>query len=761
MADVATLFFNIDSSSARTAATDLAKVNDAAARASRGAENLNRTLRDQNGRFRSSVDVTKQYGNEVQRLAAKYNPALNAVYQYQQAQLELNRAVMLGVLTQKQADAALDGVAAGMRRAASSAQAYGTGMNGVNNIQASVGNQFAQLNDVVVTAWGGMNPALIGMQQGMQMVQGFAGQSLPQALNTLRGAFMQLLNPLTLATVGGVAAASALIQLGTSFFSSGGDAATFEERVSSAESAIDRLNKTSKSLSRSGLEELGQKYGVINSHVRELVENQRLLALAEGTKAVNDALKSMTDELGGGVFNTAYGELGRVFETTANNAQILYGRIAEIGSLDSIDKQLFAIRGLKGELAAVTDNFRDMTPEQAKMLKVLVEAEDKAMQLKAAADRLPASFAAAASAAAKITDELNRATSAAVRLANAAISDVRFAQIELDFRTDPIKKAGALAVATFEAEVDKSGMDQWLYNMERDKVRKNAEEAARIRNEVERRNEADREAERKSKAGAGAAARELKAAQKGFQSLRELMEQDSLFQTAEYEKRQAQLDMALAKKLVSEQNYQEMRKQLQMMYFGSEFEQNAVNYALDLQQLEMANNAKLLSEEQYLMKRQQLQWDYMAQADSVNANLLSQELSNWGAHFGDMNRLAGGGYDSLIRLQKSFAAASALINTWLGYTKALAEGPPMTPWMRLAWAGKILAAGMGAVNAIKGGGSGSSASTASAAAKAEPQRNVLVRLEGDEWLVGLAEGIMTEIYEQTGNGRVVVQRDYS
>lgn len=57
---------------------------------------------------------------------------------------------MLGVLTQGQADAALAGVTAGMQRAATSATSYANGMRGVNNIQGTVGNQFAQLNDVVV-----------------------------------------------------------------------------------------------------------------------------------------------------------------------------------------------------------------------------------------------------------------------------------------------------------------------------------------------------------------------------------------------------------------------------------------------------------------------------------------------------------------------------------------------------------------------------------------------------------------------------------
>src|SRR5690606_30714441 len=125
MADAATLVYDIDSAAARTAASDLAKLNAASAKAAGGADKLNKSLRDSQGRFRSSYDVAKQYGSEIQSLAAKYNPALSAVYQYQQAQLEVNRAVALGVLTQQQADAALERTAAQLRATAAASQQFG------------------------------------------------------------------------------------------------------------------------------------------------------------------------------------------------------------------------------------------------------------------------------------------------------------------------------------------------------------------------------------------------------------------------------------------------------------------------------------------------------------------------------------------------------------------------------------------------------------------------------------------------------------
>lgn len=777
MADVATLVFDIDSSQARTAASDLAKLNDASVRASSGADKLNRTLRDSQGRFRSSASVAKEYGSEVRQLAAKYNPALNAVYQYQQAQVELNRAVALGVLTQAQAETTLAGVASGMRQAALGARTYETGMRGVNNVQASVGNQFAQLNDVVVTAWGGMNPALIGMQQGMQMVQGFAGQSVPQALGTLKGAFAQLLNPTTLLTVGLVAGGAALIQWGASVLMAEEDTRSFEDVLSDLENQISTIRELNKFSGADGISAMGEAYGEVTKEVRELIEARRFLAAEMAKDDLSEAMEKISSDTGTSFWQSWLGDtsggvgasqaiidaenrienLRNTLIITESDAKTLGVAMEAAFNAKTVEDQVATLALVRQYLTIIAQSGREGADAAAKMLEEIIEAEDAARKLLAAAGNLPATFSAAASAASKITDELNRAVNAAYRLANSAISDVRFAQIELDFRTDPIEKAGALAAAKFDEEVGKSGMDQWLYNSLRQQAIDAAKETAVIMGEVDKLNKADREAERGDKSGGAA---DLKAAQKGFQSLRELLEQDSMFQFAEYEKRQAQLDAALSKKLLSEQNYEEMRKQLQMMYFGTEYQQNAVNYQLDLEQLNMAFEARLLSEQQYLMRRQQLQHEYYSNAISVNQNQTAQQLSNMSADFAQMNQLAGGGYDKLMRAQKTFAAGSALINAYLAASQALAD-PTVPFWGKFAAFAKVLAAGMGAVNAIKGSGSGSAASTASAATRADPTKNVLINLTGEGWMVDLVEEVLVQAYEQSGNGRVIVQRDYS
>lgn len=781
MANQAELVYEIDSSAARTAATDLAKMNDAAARAAGGADKLNKTLRDNQGRFKSSSSVAKEYGSEIQSLAAKYNPALSAVYKYQQAQLELNRAVALGVVTQTQADAALARVASELQRTTTAANNYATGMGRVNNVQASVGNQFAQLNDVVVTAWGGMNPALIGMQQGMQMVQGFAGQSLPQALGTLRGAFAQLFNPVTLVTIGVVAGGAALIQWGASALGASEDAKTLDDRLSELDNQISAINDLNKFSSTDGIEAMGRAYGDVTDQVRELIAAQKYLATEQARTDLNSIIGALSNETGTTFWQAWFGDtsggvlvsqqiidaenrvknLQETLSLTENDARSLGYAMDQAFNAQNLQDQISRLATVRDYLTIIAKAGGEGADEARRMLSEIIKAEDAARRLDSAAGGLPGKFAAAASEAARIADNLNRAVSAAARLAASAVSDARFAQIELDFRTDEVAKAGAIAAAKFDAEVGKnSKMDQWLYNSLRQQAVDGAKETARIMGKVRALDEADREAERKGKSGGGKAARELKAAEKGFQSLQELMQRESIFQVAEYQKRQAQLDQALAKKLISEQNYQDMRSQLQMLYFGTEFERNALNYQMDLEQLKAAFDAKLLTEQQYLMQRNQMQHEYYSNAIGVDQNASSQMLSQMSADFAQMNSLAGGGYDSLLRAQKAFAAGSALINAYLAASQAMAD-PTVPYWMKIAAYAKVLAAGLGAVNAIKGGGggSGSSASTATPTARAEPQRNILVRLEGPSFMVDMAEEIMTQIYEQSRDGRVVIQRD--
>lgn len=772
MADYATLVFDIDSTQARGAAKALGDLNSATIKAANGASRFEKTLRDTNGRFQSTSKYIEDNRAEVERLALAYNPVLAAQIRYRDEAIKTGAAVKAGVITEQQRVDILQRTKVALDASAGAAQRFGAAQQQAGGHTANV---FAQLNDIGVMMAAGQNPIQLALQQGTQLNQvwasmGKGGQSLKGVFGVLSGAIGSMLNPMSLLTIGVIAGGAALVQFGSAIIGAGSDSKTFADNISAAETAIARANAASKALASRGLVEIGEKYGIVTAEILSLVEAEKQLGIADGTKALTAALKqlaneALTDRWG---VNDQLADLSEAFKISSLQANELRHRLSDIGKMKVLQDQIDALAEIRNELSLVTNGFTNLSPPQKEMLERLHDAEDQARQLLATTNNMPAAFNAAANSASRITDELNRAVSAAARLAASAISDARFAQIELDFRTDSIGKAGAIAAAKFDEEVGKNiGVDGALFNAMRNQAIEGAKEAARIQAEVQRLNDADREAERKANQksrGGGAAERkasaELKAAEKGFQSLRELLEKESLYQVAEYERRQAQLDNALSKKLISEQNYQLMRNQLQVNYFGSEYERNALQYELDLQQLDEFHAKGLLKEEQYQIAKKNLHSKSVTELGQLQQGSFGQDLQNMSAHFGEMAALAGNYNDKFLRAQKIFGAASALISTYQGAAKALELPFPYN----IAAAGKVIAAGMGFISAIKGSGSGggssggSSASTATAV-KEEPVRNVLLRLEGDPWLTGLTEQLITQFYEASANGRVIVSRD--
>lgn len=83
---------------------------------------------------------------------------------------------------------------------------------GAGAIQANTGNIAAQFQDIGVTAAMGMNPLIIGLQQGTQLSAVFA-QSGGSMGKVLAAAFMQIASAQALVTIGLVSAIAALIQL--------------------------------------------------------------------------------------------------------------------------------------------------------------------------------------------------------------------------------------------------------------------------------------------------------------------------------------------------------------------------------------------------------------------------------------------------------------------------------------------------------------------------------------------------------------------
>lgn len=184
-------------------------------------------------------------GKELDRLRAKYSPLFNTINNYKTAVADIRRAHAVGAISanemaaaiSKERQAALASTAAIKGRNAALSDTP-TGRSGGPSPYTS--NIAAQFQDIGVTAFGGMSPLQIALQQGTQLSAVFNdlkrdGQGVGSALAS---AFASVISPVSLVTIGLVAASAAAIQ----YFSSVSDGSSESaEALKKEEELIQRI----------------------------------------------------------------------------------------------------------------------------------------------------------------------------------------------------------------------------------------------------------------------------------------------------------------------------------------------------------------------------------------------------------------------------------------------------------------------------------------------------------------------------------------
>jgi len=160
-------------------------------------------------------------GKELERLRAKYSPLFNTINSYKSAVADIRRAHALGAISAdemtsaiaRERQAALASTAAikGRNQALQATVTTSGGRGGANSFQTS--NLAAQGFDIASTA-AFMPWYTVALQQGPQVSQVFndikaSGSAIGPAV---AGAFMQILNPISLVTIGAIGATAAAVQ---------------------------------------------------------------------------------------------------------------------------------------------------------------------------------------------------------------------------------------------------------------------------------------------------------------------------------------------------------------------------------------------------------------------------------------------------------------------------------------------------------------------------------------------------------------------
>lgn len=130
---------------------------------------------------------------------------------------------------------------------------------------------------------------------------------------------------------------------------------------------------------------------------------------------------------------------------------------------------------------------------------------------------------------------------------------------------------------------------------------------------------------------------------------------------------------------------------------------------------------RLLTQQEYAALMEASQQQHSDKMSEIDVWRYGTGLQQAGAFLGEMANVFASGNDKMLKISRIAGAAQGLIDAYGAYLKALNAPGGMTPLQRLAMAGGVLAAGLKAVSAIKGGGGGGgSGSGAAQAAAAGP-----------------------------------------
>lgn len=350
MTDIAKLGFDVATEELLAATRQLDKLSASAAKAEVEAKKLERTQRSaslaaaQSAETIASAAHRAALGNKA--LSASERAALadtlksaqaatsaaraadqqaSAALKAAQANLQLSNAAEQAVKDLMELAAQGDTVAASaLQNAVAHDQAAADIVNSYGRVAGAAGltagqsqahftNMAAQFQDIGVTAAMGMNPMLIGLQQGSQMALvmsdavGKAG--LAGAAGVLRNAFMSLVSPISLMTIGLTVAVAAVIQLAMSFGEEEVAIKSLDQALDFANMSADQLRQTNELLADSNREVAQtavqaaaamavQRAGQLRSAQAELDRRQRQLTIAQemayGPNAVQGSSQALS-----------------------------------------------------------------------------------------------------------------------------------------------------------------------------------------------------------------------------------------------------------------------------------------------------------------------------------------------------------------------------------------------------------------------------------------------------------------------------------
>lgn len=371
---------------------------------------LNASIGTQAHEMVEAAQASALYQRQLDEIRASYNPLYAASRQYEQQLEKIAAAERLGAISAREA-------AAARAAAAQIIAPAGAGPAAGSNISSAyTANVAAQGFDIGVTAAMGMNPMMIGLQQGTQLVQ--VMQQMGGGTTALKGlatGFLSILNPMSLATIGFVAFGAAAMQGIAGLMPK---TKSLQETLETLADGVTRVRDANNAARRSILD-LGKDFGSTSEEAKKLLELMAELERRTQTRNVSDTLTGIYSELdGGGLMgmrsrSDRFGSLQRMFgeanwltsgRVNQEASPLSYSVMTAMNGLETarqtndLDQQIEAIGRLKDSVRVASEAFGGLTKEEEKWLQQLTEAQLELQKLKATDENAAGKAAAEAMA---------------------------------------------------------------------------------------------------------------------------------------------------------------------------------------------------------------------------------------------------------------------------------------------------------------------------------------------------------------------------
>lgn len=278
---------------------------------------------------------------------------------------------------------AFTGASKGVQRFGAEAQ---KARSSVAALKAQTGNLAAQFQDIGVQLAGGQSPFQIALQQGTQISAVLGGQGARGAVTALAGAFASLVSPVSLVTIGLIAAGGAAVQY-------------FAGLLSDGEKSAEELKRQNDLIRQVG-KEWGAAVPAVQAYVAELERAQKVSDLREAGQVLRAE---------------AYGSAREQVEALSDALVVLMTDLSlvagpeQVGNVSALQQAFNALRDRVEDNSAAAS---DAEAVQDALNRVMGAGAPTAEGFAASLAVLAGSLGAAATEAARAESQINAALNA-------------------------------------------------------------------------------------------------------------------------------------------------------------------------------------------------------------------------------------------------------------------------------------------------------------------------------------------------------------